>query len=194
MHALGAVEARRRNSCEQSQFLCLGASPATLLPKQPACEGASGKQWFVLRFPFFLSRPPATTTIHHLCLQTPDKTILYSVATTLVNCTNSYDVKEVIPELVQLAKFSKQHVPEEHPKVGMRTAERGRRLSTGPPERWDGKLAIFGWCVCVCMCVRVRPCVLSFPGCKFIKIDFGHEKVGSNAWVNRDNPCLAGLL
>uniref|UniRef100_G3VJY5 Protein unc-45 homolog B n=1 Tax=Sarcophilus harrisii TaxID=9305 RepID=G3VJY5_SARHA len=49
-------------------------------------------------------------------LVTSDKTILYSVATTLVNCTNSYDVKEVIPELVQLAKFSKQHVPEEHPK------------------------------------------------------------------------------
>ncbi|KAM6164437.1 protein unc-45 homolog B isoform 2-T2 [Rhynchocyon petersi] len=49
-------------------------------------------------------------------LVTSDKTILYSVATTLVNCTNSYDVQEVIPELVQLAKFSKQHVPEEHPK------------------------------------------------------------------------------
>ncbi|XP_007446650.1 PREDICTED: protein unc-45 homolog B isoform X3 [Lipotes vexillifer] len=49
-------------------------------------------------------------------LVTPDKTVLYSVATTLVNCTNSYDVNEVIPELVQLAKFSKQHVPEEHPK------------------------------------------------------------------------------
>uniref|UniRef100_A0A8C9A0M0 Protein unc-45 homolog B n=1 Tax=Prolemur simus TaxID=1328070 RepID=A0A8C9A0M0_PROSS len=49
-------------------------------------------------------------------LVSSDKTILYSVATTLVNCTNSYDVKEVIPELVQLAKFSKQHVPEEHPK------------------------------------------------------------------------------
>ncbi|PIO28968.1 hypothetical protein AB205_0070370 [Aquarana catesbeiana] len=45
-----------------------------------------------------------------------DKTVLYSVASTLVNCTNSYDVKEVIPELVQLAKFSKQHVPEQHPK------------------------------------------------------------------------------
>lgn len=40
------------------------------------------------------------------------------MANTLVNCTNSYDVKEVVPELVQLAKFSKQHVPEEHPKVG----------------------------------------------------------------------------
>ncbi|KAK7829993.1 hypothetical protein U0070_003448 [Myodes glareolus] len=49
-------------------------------------------------------------------LATSDKTILYSVANTLVNCTNSYDVKEVVPELVQLAKFSKQHVPEEHPK------------------------------------------------------------------------------
>ncbi|KAE8624834.1 hypothetical protein XENTR_v10006060 [Xenopus tropicalis] len=48
--------------------------------------------------------------------KTSDKTILYSVATTLVNCTNSYDVKEVIPEMVQLAKFSKQHVPEQHPK------------------------------------------------------------------------------
>ncbi|XP_069778170.1 protein unc-45 homolog B isoform X2 [Narcine bancroftii] len=45
-----------------------------------------------------------------------DKTILYSVATVLVNCTNSYDVKEKIPELVELAKLSKQHVPEDHPK------------------------------------------------------------------------------
>ncbi|CAL9708265.1 unnamed protein product [Knipowitschia caucasica] len=45
-----------------------------------------------------------------------DKTILYSVAATLVNCTNSYDKKEILPELVQLAKFSKQHVPEQHPK------------------------------------------------------------------------------
>ena len=42
-----------------------------------------------------------------------------------MNCTNSYDVKEVIPELVQLAKFSKQHVPEEHPKVGKGTAGGG---------------------------------------------------------------------
>uniref|UniRef100_A0A674PCT6 Unc-45 myosin chaperone B n=1 Tax=Takifugu rubripes TaxID=31033 RepID=A0A674PCT6_TAKRU len=45
-----------------------------------------------------------------------DKTILYAVACTLINCTNSYDKKEIIPELVQLAKFSKQHVPEQHPK------------------------------------------------------------------------------
>uniref|UniRef100_A0A672HMV6 Protein unc-45 homolog B n=1 Tax=Salarias fasciatus TaxID=181472 RepID=A0A672HMV6_SALFA len=45
-----------------------------------------------------------------------DKTILYAVACILVNCTNCYDKKEIIPELVQLAKFSKQHVPEQHPK------------------------------------------------------------------------------
>ncbi|XP_053277230.1 protein unc-45 homolog B isoform X1 [Pleuronectes platessa] len=45
-----------------------------------------------------------------------DKTILYSVACTLINCTNCYEKKEILPELVQLAKFSKQHVPEQHPK------------------------------------------------------------------------------
>uniref|UniRef100_G3P6H7 Protein unc-45 homolog B n=1 Tax=Gasterosteus aculeatus aculeatus TaxID=481459 RepID=G3P6H7_GASAC len=45
-----------------------------------------------------------------------DKTIMYSVACTLVNCSNCYEKKEFLPELVQLAKFSKQHVPEQHPK------------------------------------------------------------------------------
>uniref|UniRef100_A0A2K5PQ14 Protein unc-45 homolog B n=1 Tax=Cebus imitator TaxID=2715852 RepID=A0A2K5PQ14_CEBIM len=65
----------------------------------------------------FVQDVPALQAMFELAkASTSDKTILYSVATTLVNCTNSYDVKEVIPELVQLAKFSKQHVPEEHPK------------------------------------------------------------------------------
>ncbi|XP_021104594.1 protein unc-45 homolog B isoform X2 [Heterocephalus glaber] len=63
----------------------------------------------------FVQDIPALQAMFELA-KTSDKTILYSVATTLVNCTNSYDVKEVIPELVQLARFSKQHVPEEHPK------------------------------------------------------------------------------
>lgn len=56
----------------------------------------------------------------YVSVQMSDKTILYSVASALVNCSNSYDTKELVPELVQLAKFSKQHVPEEHPKVGWR--------------------------------------------------------------------------
>ncbi|OQR67252.1 protein unc-45B-like [Tropilaelaps mercedesae] len=42
-------------------------------------------------------------------------TVLYGVVTTLCNLTNSYDKQEVLPELVKLAKFAKQHVPEEHP-------------------------------------------------------------------------------
>ncbi|XP_006774258.1 PREDICTED: protein unc-45 homolog B [Myotis davidii] len=63
----------------------------------------------------FVQDIPALQAMFEMA-KTSDKTILYSVATILVNCTNSYDVKEVIPELVQLAKFSKQHVPEEHPK------------------------------------------------------------------------------
>lgn len=45
-----------------------------------------------------------------------DKTILYAVASTLVNCTNSYDKKEPPVEIVALAKCAKQHVPELHPK------------------------------------------------------------------------------
>lgn len=78
-------------------------------------------------------------------LQTSDKTILYSVATTLVNCTNSYDVKEVIPELVQLAKFSKQHVPEEHPKVGTGTSQQGV-CATRPPESCKGEIVMSRCC------------------------------------------------
>lgn len=40
--------------------------------------------------------------------------MVYGVVTTLVNLTNSYDKQEVIPEMVELAKFAKQHIPEEH--------------------------------------------------------------------------------
>lgn len=68
------------------------------------------------------------------------------MATTLVNCTNSYDVKEVIPELVQLAKFSKQHVPEEHPKVGTGTAREGGLCARRPSEKWKGKIVMSRCC------------------------------------------------
>jgi hypothetical protein len=42
--------------------------------------------------------------------------VLFGVVTTFVNLTNSYEKQEVLPELAELAKFSKQHVPEDHPK------------------------------------------------------------------------------
>ncbi|XP_048473017.1 protein unc-45 homolog A-like [Rhincodon typus] len=48
--------------------------------------------------------------------KTEDKTALFAVASTLVNCTNSYDKETPDPQLLELAKYAKQHVPEEHPK------------------------------------------------------------------------------
>lgn len=50
-------------------------------------------------------------------LQSEDKTVLFAVGSTLVNCTNSYDVEKPDPQMVELAKYAKQHVPEDHPKV-----------------------------------------------------------------------------
>jgi len=38
----------------------------------------------------------------------------YGVITTFVNLTNSYDVQEITPEMLELAKFAKHHVPEAH--------------------------------------------------------------------------------
>uniref|UniRef100_A0A8C8ID14 Protein unc-45 homolog B n=1 Tax=Oncorhynchus tshawytscha TaxID=74940 RepID=A0A8C8ID14_ONCTS len=63
----------------------------------------------------FVEDDPAMKAMFDLA-KSKDKTILYAVACTLVNCTNSYEKKDIMPELVQLAKFSKQHVPEQHPK------------------------------------------------------------------------------
>ncbi|XP_029430730.1 protein unc-45 homolog A isoform X2 [Rhinatrema bivittatum] len=45
-----------------------------------------------------------------------DKTVLFAVASTLVNCTNSYDRAELDPQMLKLAKYANQHIPEEHPK------------------------------------------------------------------------------
>ncbi|KAJ8958425.1 hypothetical protein NQ318_002211 [Aromia moschata] len=43
-----------------------------------------------------------------------DQSVLFGVITTLVNLCNAYEKQEVIPEMVELAKFAKQHIPEEH--------------------------------------------------------------------------------
>lgn len=47
-----------------------------------------------------------------------DRNLLYASITVFVNLTNSYDTQDILPELAELAKFSKHHVPEEHEKVG----------------------------------------------------------------------------
>lgn len=59
-------------------------------------------------------------TIYWNVIQIKDKGTTYPVAQILVNCANAYDKKEVEPELVELAKFAKHHVPEEHEKVRIR--------------------------------------------------------------------------
>lgn len=48
--------------------------------------------------------------------KTGDMNVIYGTVTTFVNLTNSYDKQEVMPEMLELAKFAKQHVPTEHEK------------------------------------------------------------------------------
>ncbi|CDW54075.1 UNC45 protein [Trichuris trichiura] len=43
---------------------------------------------------------------------------VFGVSSIFVNLTNTYDQRKVEPELVQLARYAKHHVPEEHPKDG----------------------------------------------------------------------------
>lgn len=43
-----------------------------------------------------------------------DQSVLYGVVTTFVNLCNAYDKQELLPEMVELAKFAKHHIPEEH--------------------------------------------------------------------------------
>lgn len=76
--------------------------------------------------------------------------MLYAVASTLVNCTNSYDHEEPDPQMVELAKYAKQHIPEQHPKVS-RTQPMGRQwvrrtgilswVSLGPSGKGGSRLA-----------------------------------------------------
>uniref|UniRef100_A0A8C4F1A5 Unc-45 myosin chaperone A n=1 Tax=Dicentrarchus labrax TaxID=13489 RepID=A0A8C4F1A5_DICLA len=62
-----------------------------------------------------------------------DKTVLFAVGSTLVNCTNSYEVEKPDPQMVELAKYAKQHVPEEHPKDAPSYVEKrlGKLLEAG---------------------------------------------------------------
>ncbi|GAB0093021.1 Protein unc-45 homolog B [Sergentomyia squamirostris] len=43
-----------------------------------------------------------------------DQSVLYGVVTTFVNLCNAYETQEMLPEMLELAKFAKHHIPEEH--------------------------------------------------------------------------------
>ena len=47
-------------------------------------------------------------------VNSPDKSLLYGIATILVNLTNSYDKPERNPELEELGKYAGQNIPKEH--------------------------------------------------------------------------------
>ena len=46
--------------------------------------------------------------------KTGAQNVAYGVVATLVNITNSYDKQEIDPQMLELAKFAKHHIPEEH--------------------------------------------------------------------------------
>lgn len=46
--------------------------------------------------------------------KTGDQNVLYGAVTTFVNLCNAYDKQELVPEMVELARFAKHHIPEEH--------------------------------------------------------------------------------
>ena len=43
-----------------------------------------------------------------------EQDVAYGVVTLLVNLTNSYEKQEIMPELIELAKFAKHHIPQDH--------------------------------------------------------------------------------
>lgn len=56
---------------------------------------------------------PALRALFDLA-RTENQAAVYGVVTTLVNLVNAYDKQEILPELVELAKFAKHHIPEDH--------------------------------------------------------------------------------
>jgi len=46
--------------------------------------------------------------------QTGSHACIYAIVTIFVNLVNAYEKQEVVPEMVELAKFAKHHIPEEH--------------------------------------------------------------------------------
>ena len=57
---------------------------------------------------------PALAVLFDLVKSSPDKSLLYGIASILVNLTNSYDKPEKNPELEELGKFAGENMPKEH--------------------------------------------------------------------------------
>ncbi|CAF1249948.1 unnamed protein product [Rotaria sp. Silwood1] len=57
----------------------------------------------------------ALKALFSLC-QCQDAHILYLITTIFVNLTNTYDIIKEVKEIIELATYTKQHIPNEHPK------------------------------------------------------------------------------
>lgn len=44
--------------------------------------------------------------------KTGEQNVVYGVVTTLVNLVNAYEQQEIMPEMIELAKFAKHHIPQ----------------------------------------------------------------------------------
>ena len=57
---------------------------------------------------------PAVKSLIELAKAEKAADCAYGVVTIFVNCTNSFEKQEIMPEMLELAKFAKHHIPEEH--------------------------------------------------------------------------------
>ena len=92
---------------QQNMFRCQGSN-IVLQHNMFRCQGSN----IVLQHNMLRCQGSST-----VCLQNTERNMTYACVTVLVNLTNSYDKQDIMPEMVELAKFAKQHVPEEHEMV-----------------------------------------------------------------------------
>jgi len=78
-----------------------------------ACEGLSYLTLDAEIKERLIDDRPALRSMMDLA-QSGDLNCVYGVVTTFVNLCNAYDKQEIMPEMIELAKFAKQHIPEEH--------------------------------------------------------------------------------
>ncbi|KAH0811324.1 hypothetical protein GEV33_011467 [Tenebrio molitor] len=91
----------------------LGSSGGTMPPSSPSLKGLSYLTLDAEVKEKVVEDKAALQSLIELA-KTGDQSCLFGVVTTLVNLCNAYEKQEVIPEMVELAKFAKQHIPEEH--------------------------------------------------------------------------------
>lgn len=57
---------------------------------------------------------PAIRALIEVAKSNIDSAAIYAIVNVFVNLCNAYEKKEILPEMIELAKFAKRHIPEEH--------------------------------------------------------------------------------